>query len=121
MRMLTRDEKKFVLKFLKWTLGFIGCGIIYITLVTRLRDLVYHYSTSLVEDILLIILGSILIYFGRKELPFRSIYFWLIFLVLGAVSLIKIFFYKNPNTGGLLIAFFIFATFAFLFKKIKSK
>jgi hypothetical protein len=121
MKSLTKDEKRFIVKFLKWTIGFIGCGVIYITLITRLRDFVWQCSTSWLEDAVLIIFGSILIYIGRKELPFRSIYFWLIFLTVGVVGLLKIFFYKSPNMGGLLTVFFIFAIFIFLFNKRKNK
>lgn len=120
MKLLTKDEKKFVIQFLKWALAFLGCCGIYMELVTVIRSLYFQYPIEWHWLIIFFPIWIALIYIGRKELPFRSIYFWLIFLVIGVIGVIRIFFYENPNIGTLLAAFFIFAIFVFLFNTKKQ-
>ena len=121
MRLLTENEKKLVVKFLKWAAGFLGCCGIYIELIAIIRNIHFGYPIEWKWLLILFPMWLFLVYIGRKVLPFRSIYFWLIFLVVGVIGLIKIFFYQNPNLGSIFTAAFIFATAVFLFKKTSEK
>lgn len=114
MKLLTEDEKIYLKKFIKWAIGFTGCGVIFIDLITTVGRIYLQLPINWKGILPLLPVWFICIYIGRRELPLRSIYFWLIFLFWACINFIKLFFYKTPLLKNTILWMFLVICFIFL-------